>query len=131
MSGKREIEPSMEIVNAAIRQVLTPTLEQIAADAGRCISMEATVWRGETEIVKLLNIQVGMAENPVLPGNLRLRFRDAFGGRILMHVEALFEREQAVAKCSGFTLKADIRDGSAKRTAFTMRYSVWEWIGWI
>ncbi len=131
MSSKREIVPSSEIIDIAIREIVAPTLESIAADAERNINLEAFVWSGETLILSLPPVQAGVVENPILPGNLRLRFRDAYGGRTLMHMEAIFDRARAVAKCSGFTLKADMRDRAAKRTAFTMRYSVWNWTGWV
>jgi hypothetical protein len=131
MSGKREIEPSAEILDTAIRKIVVPTLERIAADAGRRISLDAAVWHADTAIANLPQIEAGITGNPILPGKLRLRFRDAFGGRTLMHAEAIFDRELAVAKCSGFYLKADLRDGVAKRTAFTVRYSVWDWTGWV
>lgn len=131
MSTNRETLPNPRVIENSLREILIPTLEKIAADANRRIELKAAVYCGEDLIAELPRIAVGNEEDSEMCGLMRIRFRDAFGGRTLMFAEAIFDREQAVSKCSGFSVKADLRENVAKKTAFTMRYSVWNWTGWI
>lgn len=131
MSTRKEIAPSSEVIETATSEILRPTIENIATETNRYLKLEVTIFCNENQVINAPHIEAGCIDSNLLNGKLRLRFRDAFGNRTIMFAEAIFERSQAVSNCSGFSLKADLREGSAKRTAFTMRYSVWNWTGWI
>ena len=131
MNSKTEIIPEGSVIEEFLCKVVRPTLLRVSKDAKRQLQVTALVMQENRETCSLGLLTIGSAQAQVLHGNIRLRFREAFGGRILMHCEALFDRSESVNNCSGFSLKGVWEEGTAKRTAWTMRYSVWNWTGWL
>jgi hypothetical protein len=131
MIAHTEIVPTEDQVRSLSQGVLLPTLNQIAKDSGRRLALTASIMVGADRVNTLPNLSVGKPEDAILDGELRLRFREAFGGRVLMHCECIFKKAQAVSNCSGFSLKGELKGSVARRTAWTMRYSVWNWTGWV
>jgi len=130
MNSKAEVLPESSAIEELMSAVVRPTLEVIARDAGRRLEVTAVIMRGESKVLDRGLLSFGTNQTRLLHGKMRLRFRQAFGGRLLMHCEALFERSEAVNNCSGFSLKAELKAGTAKRKGWTMRYTVWDWTGW-
>jgi hypothetical protein len=131
MSARDEILPSDNEIQTLISGVVLPTLQKIADDTMRRLVITPTLMQGSNEQRTFEPIKIGNASAEILSGAIRLRFREAFGNRILVHCECVFSREQAVEQCSGFSLKGEMKEGVVKRTAWTMRYSVWDWCGWV
>jgi len=127
-AGSQDL-PDSAVVEEFISKVVRPILETIGHDTGRRLEMKVAVMQGISEAIRLGVVSVGNEKLPVLHGSMRLRFRAAFGGRWLMHCEALFDRTDSINNCSGFSMKAELKEGAAKRTAWTMRYGVWDWTG--
>ncbi len=126
----KQITPSAEIVQTFINGVAQATLEQVASEVDRKLKLSVEVWE-EDSGRKFGDLDVGVADKPVV-GTLRMRFREAFGGRYLMFSELMFDENEDVGGCSGCSFKADLRPGNdAKRTAWTMRHNVRKWTGWI
>ena len=124
-----EVLPEPDIIKQLVAGILRPTIETVAKDAARHIELTPVIVHRGTEQQTLDVIHAGNGE--VLHGKARLRFRVAPSGRVVMDCETLFVKEEAVKKCSGFSLKGELRPGdAAKRTEWTMRYSVWDWMGW-
>lgn len=131
MNRRKESVPAQELLDAVRESVLLPAVQSVARDARKQIELEVAVFTGEELALKMPPLHGGSSDADLLSGQMRIRFREAIGGRVLMYAEVVFDRRQATANCSGFSLKADIREGVAKRTAFTVRYSVWDWTGWV
>jgi hypothetical protein len=127
---KHEIIPNSEAIGKMVSTLVLPTLEKISKDVGRRVEVDVVVMQKASEAVKYDRLSIGDDQMPLLCGGLRLRFREASDNRLLMHCEALFNREQAVHNCSGFSMKGELKENAVKRTAWTMRYSVWDWTGW-
>jgi hypothetical protein len=131
METNSEVLPGPSMIEEFMKQVVRPTLDTIARDAERRLLLNSTVMQGPSEANQLGVLSVGSDQLPILDGSVRLRFREASGGRLRMHCEALFEQTDAVNNCSGFSLKGELKESTAKRMAWTMRYSVWHWTGWV
>ena len=79
------------------------------------------------EAIIELKIQIGAECLQEIVGEAKLRFYKGYGNRILMHAEAVFDREHTVGNCSGFLIKAEKNSMGIKKTAYTIRYSAWDW----
>jgi len=127
---RKEILPDPEILRITTEAILVPTIEAVANDAGREIDLAVFVFTDDKAALGLPHLRAGPVSTESIRGTLRLHFREAFAGRTLLYAEAIFDRNSTVLNCSGFSLKGDVKSKSAKRTAFTIRYSVWNWTGW-
>ena len=128
---KNETVPNSNVIEEMVRDIVRPTLETIAKDMGGHLNISISVMEGASEATKASQLFAGANQLPPLCGNVRLRFREVSSERLLMHCETLFVREQAVNNCSGFYLKAEMLKNVSKRTAWTIRYGLWDWAGWI
>lgn len=131
MSTRCEIVPTDDQANILIDKIVIVTLNQIARDIDRGITLTTSIMVGDDATKNLASIAVGKFGDRIVNGELRLRFREAFGNRLLMYCECIFQKAQAVNNCSGFSLKGELKGDAVKRTAWTMRYSVWTWTGWV
>lgn len=131
MTNRAEMLPDRSIVDQFTDEVLRPKLVEISKELSRRFELDMAVIQGDTVVLRLDRLSVGSEKQDPLHGECRLRFREAFGNRILIFCEVLFDRNEAVHNCSGFSLRGDWKAETAiKRTGYTVRYSVWEWTGW-
>src|SRR5688500_10373301 len=129
MNARSEIVPTEDQIYTLIDKIVAPAVRQIATDTERFLNLAPIVMVGDEPAKPLALLSNGDPNHSALNGKLRLRFRKAFGERILLHCECIFQKDQAVRNCSGFSLKAELKGQVAKRTAWTVRYSVWNWMG--
>ena len=126
---KTQILPDPQCVDAFIEHVVSATLEKIARDARRKIVAE--IWTCVRDECTLLRVAEFGKLKLKMSAAVRLRFREAHAARIIMFCETRFPIEEAVASCSGFFLKGDMRpDELPKRTGLTILYNDWQWSGW-
>jgi hypothetical protein len=130
MSSFPEIIPADHQTKLLIGGVVLPTLEQVAKEKGCSISLATSIMVGDIAARISEPLMVGRADQQTLVGEIRLRFREAFGGRILMHCECVIQKNNPMGNWSGFSLRGELQSACVKRTAWTMRYSVWDWKGW-
>lgn len=130
MSQIKEIPFSAPVAELFIEKVLKPTLAQMSKDAGRSICLHLQVVRGQDAEVELGAVEVGDG-GARIRGIAHLRFRDGFR-RVMAQADVVFDRDTAIADCSGFQLSGEILPDlvSAKRTGWTVRYGVWDFMGW-
>jgi hypothetical protein len=131
MKMRDETIPDESQLRCLLEGIILPVLNQIAGEIGRRIRTSATIMLGGDPMDSVCLRDAGDDDCPLLEGELRLYCRNAFGGRMVMFCECIFERHPTVHNCSGFSLKAELKENVTKRTAFTMRYSVWDWTGWV
>lgn len=124
-----QIEPSPSIIDACVDQLVVPKLNNLARDTERKINANIELF--VNDIGKpYRQINIGDFKQP-MDIDLRIRFREAYGGRYIMFCEALIGEAQSVSGCSGFMLKGDMRiDRQPKCTSHTIRYNLWHWVGW-
>jgi|SRR5579859_6979414 len=127
MGTSREMNPTDDQLKVFIGGLLTPKLNQISTDSERHLILSGFIMAGGEITKAIAPFSIGNLEKPQLNGDLRLRFREAFGNRILLNCQCIFQRDQAVHNCSGFLLKGELKGETIKCTGWTIHYSVWDW----
>ena len=115
-----------------IASIIVPTIESIAAEAERRIELDVAVFCADSEALPLGLIAGGDHTLPTVRGQMRLRFREAFQGRLLVYGETILERSEAAGSFSGFTVKGESAPSAKPRSkGVTVRHNVWSWKGWV
>lgn len=126
---KNQICPPKEVVDRLKADVIEPKLIEFAEEIKRALFITMELWiENDGEQIGQFNVGSGEMTISVV---VRLRFREAYGERILMFCESLFEKDEALSGCSGFELRAEINSmNEIKWTGYTVRYNRWRWTGW-
>jgi hypothetical protein len=131
MSRESEILPSDSQLNLFVERLIVPMLRELSSETGHQLFLATSIMIGGETAKTLAVLSIGESEQACLNGALRLRFKEAFGNRTLLHCECIFRQDQAVKNCSGLSLRGELKDSEVKRLSWTIRYSVWNWTGWV
>lgn len=121
-----QFQPSQEIIEAFVECVIRPRLEKFSADSRRMIAAELWVYVDNVGTF-FSSVEVG-GKKARLSAVIRMRFREAFRGRLVMSAEARFSELESIAGCSGFILDADKPiDSTPRYRGISICYNDWDW----
>jgi hypothetical protein len=130
---QKDIMPPEKVLEAAVDQILRPILKQISTDTKHGFFATVSVMQGSKEANRF-DLEHESITQSKISGEIRLRFRPTFNpSRFLVRAEAIFKKPCLANGFSGFMVKGQVihdRHIIAKRSAWTIRYNVWEWTGW-
>ena len=131
---KEEYRPSDSILNAVISIAIIPNLEKLEADLEIKLDSTLTVESNGLRGPRRLIVRSGV-ELPHPLGEIRIRFRKtAVEGRSLYSAESIYKRLAHKSGFSGFVADGELleKDGAVtiKPRTWTIRYNVWDWMGW-
>lgn len=129
-----EICPKIEVIETVIKSVIIPILQQLETDLGE-LKYKCSVYVGDKEEYSQIIDSSGVQHFNDNTQPIRVRFRTiAIPNKLKFHVESVFSKDISPEGTgfSGFNTDGSINidDLTIKKSAWAVRYSLWDWKGW-